>query len=93
MNGKVGVGTSITSGHSLLPPLRQHGGVHKTGKSHKNEKNGIKNGKAWYNISKSSFYMMNLFKSDRTISDLLRNTCTFVVFFQGFRLQAIAIPV
>ena len=44
VNGKVGVVTSITLGHSLLPLLRQHGGVHKNGKSHMNDKHG-KNGK------------------------------------------------
>ena len=45
VSGKVGVGTSI--GHSLLPLLRQHGGVHKDGQSHKNDENGKigKNGK------------------------------------------------
>ena len=30
----------MTIGHSLLPLLRQPGGSHKNGKSHKNDKNG-----------------------------------------------------
>ena len=66
-----GAGTSI--GHNLLPLLRQHGGVHKNGKSHKshkNDKNGkdSKNGKNKYSVYELSFYMMNFFKSERTIS-------------------------
>ena len=52
----------------------------KNGKSRKNDKNG-KDGKNKCSVSELSFYLMNLFKSETTISHCLRNTCTFLVFF------------
>ena len=103
VNGKFGVGTSM--GQIILPLLRQHGGVHKNGKSHKSHKshkngkdrkNGKdgENGKHKYSVYELSFYMMNFFKSERTISYFLRDTCTVVVrmfLSRSFRLQAMAI--
>ena len=44
------------------------------------------------NVENKYSYLMNFFKSETIISEFfLRNTRTFAV-FQGFQLQAIAIP-
>ena len=91
--GKFVVGTSM--GQNLLPLLRQHGGVHKNGKSHKSHrshkngkdrKNG-KDGEDKYSVYELSFCIMNLFNSERTISYLFvkhLRICSLYVFVKEF---------
>ena len=90
VNWKLGVGSI---GHSLLPLLLQHGDVHKYGKSHKNGKDG-KNGKNKYSdlwvVILQNEPLQKWQDHQSFFAEHLHMYSPFV--FQGFRSQAIAIP-